>query len=165
MKVAAVGSVVRGYRKASGVSQKDLAVMAGISRATLNYLESGRDLEIGAGKLLALLDLLGIPFVLPPGVDREHDDVVLERVARAAAGKGKLPRKTVVEALATGRVPEGADQALRSLLDDTPEPDVLAVVRSVSAGSGQTPKAIWKNGRALAKSLGCERRVWLHDGS
>ena len=47
MKVSAVGAVIRSYRKASGISQKDLAAMVGISRATLNYLESGRDIEIG----------------------------------------------------------------------------------------------------------------------
>lgn len=161
MKVAAVGSLVRAYRKASGISQKDLAAMAGISRATLNYLESGRDLEIGAAKLLALLDLLGIPFGLPEGVDREHDDRRLERAAKAAAGKPRLTRKALVEALATGRVPAGCEASLRSLLDGTSEADVLAVVRAVAAGTGQTPKAVWRNGRALATALGSDRRIWL----
>jgi transcriptional regulator with XRE-family HTH domain len=163
MKVAAVGSVIRAYRKASGVSQKDLAGMVGISRATLNYLESGRDIEIGAGKLLALLDLLAVPFSVPAGIDREHDDEVLEQAARAVAGR-KLPRKVVVEALATGRAPEGSEPALRSLLDDTPEPAILAIVRAVAAGSGQQPKAVWKNGRSIAKAVGSTRKVWLHDG-
>lgn len=164
MKVAAVGSVIRAYRKASGVSQKDLAGMVGISRATLNYLESGRDIEIGAGKLLALLDLLAVPFSVPSGIDRGHDDDVLDSAARAVAGK-KLPRKVVVEALATGRAPEGSDQALRSLLDDTAEPEILAIVRAVAAGSGQQPKAVWRNGRAIAKAVGSTRKVWLHEGT
>jgi transcriptional regulator with XRE-family HTH domain len=164
MKVAAVGSVIRAYRKASGVSQKDLAAMVGISRATLNYLESGRDIEIGAGKLLALLDLLAVPFAVPAGIDREHDDDVLESAARAVGGK-KLPRKVVVEALATGRAPAGSEQALRSLLDDTAEPQILAIVRAVAAGSGQQPKAVWRNGRAVAKAVGSTRRVWLADGT
>ncbi len=163
MKVADVGSVIRAYRKASGVSQKDLAGMVGISRATLNYLESGRDIEIGAGKLLALLDLLAVPFSMPTGIDRRKDDAVLEVAARAAAGK-KLPRSVVVEALATGRAPAGSEPALRSLLDDTPEPAILAIVRAVAAGSGQLPKAVWKNGRLLAKAVGSTRAVWLHDG-
>jgi transcriptional regulator with XRE-family HTH domain len=164
MKVADVGSVIRAYRKASGISQKDLAAMVGISRATLNYLESGRDIEIGAGKLLALLNLLAIPFGLPAGVDREHDDAALERAARAAEGRPKLQRKNVVEALATGRVPDGCEAPLRSLLEQTAEPDLLAIVRAVSAGSGQAPKAVWKNGRSLAKAVGSTRSVWQHDG-
>ncbi len=163
MNVAAVGSVIRAYRKASGISQKDLAAMVGISRATLNYLESGRDIEVGAGKLLALLELLGIPFGLPPGVDREHDDEVLETAAAAAAGKGRLSRKVVVEALATGRVPDGSTVEIRRLLEDTPAPSVLAIVRAVAAGTGQSPKSVWKHGRGLAKSVGCTRGVWLLD--
>jgi transcriptional regulator with XRE-family HTH domain len=163
MKVAEVGSVIRAYRRASGVSQKDLAGMVGISRATLNYLESGRDIEIGAGKLLALLDLLAVPFAVPPGVDREHDDELLEQAARSVGAK-KLPRKVVVEALATGKAPAGSESALRSLLDDTPEPAILAIVRAVAAGSGQQPKAVWKHGRSVAKAVGSTRRVWLHDG-
>jgi transcriptional regulator with XRE-family HTH domain len=164
MKVAAVGSVIRAYRKASGISQKDLAGMVGISRATLNYLESGRDIEIGAGKLLALLDFLDVPFVLPEGVDRGHDDDVLERAARSAGGIGRsrLTRKTVVEALATGKVPEGSQPSLAALLDGTPEAEILAIVRAVSAGSGQSPKAVWKNGRTLAQAVGSDRKVWLH---
>jgi hypothetical protein len=137
--------------------------MVGISRATLNYLESGRDIEIGAGKLLSLLDLLAVPFSVPTGIDREHDDEVLEKAADAVDGK-KLPRKVVVEALATGRAPAGSEHALRTLLDDTPEPAILAMVRAVAAGSGQQPKAVWKNGRTLAKSVGSSRKVWLHDG-
>ena len=160
MNVSAVGSVIRAYRKASGISQKDLAAMVGISRATLNYLESGRDIEIGAGKLFALLDLLGIPFGLPPGVDREHDDEALEAAAASAAGKDRLPRKTVVEALATGRAPEGSTAAIRRLLEETPAPSVLAIVRAVAAGTGQSPKTVWKHGRGLAKAVGCSRGLW-----
>ena len=36
LSVAAMGSVIRAHRKASGLSQKDLAKAAGVSRATLN---------------------------------------------------------------------------------------------------------------------------------
>jgi transcriptional regulator with XRE-family HTH domain len=163
MNVSAVGSVIRAYRKASGVSQKDLAGMVGISRATLNYLESGRDIEVGAGKLLALLELLGIPFGLPAGVDREHDDEVLERAATAAAGSGRLPRKLVVEALATGRAPDGSSAEIRRLLEDTSAATAMAIVRAVAAGTGQSPKTVWKHGRSLAKSVDCSRGIWLLD--
>jgi len=162
MTVAEVGVLVRAYRKATGLSQKDLAAMAGMSRATLNYLESGRDIEIGAAKLLALLDLLGVPFDVPSVVDRVHDDVVLERAAKAAGGKAKLPRKAVVEALATGMPPDGTGPALLRLLEAASDAEALAIVRAVSAGTGQPPKAVWKHGRVLAARLGCARPVWQH---
>lgn len=162
MKVSEVGGVVRAYRKATGVSQKELASLIGISRATLNYLESGRDIEIGASKLLALLTLLGIPFSVPDAVDREHDDKVLDRSVKAV--KGKLSRKVVVEAFATGRPPAGSESALLRLLEEASDEAAFAIIRAVSGGSGQPPKAVWKHARALARTLGSARALWSADG-
>ena len=161
MKVADVGGVIRGYRKASGISQKDLAAMVGVSRATLNYVESGRDIEIGATRLLALLEVLGVPLLVPTGVDRAHDDEVLEGAAKAAAtGKVKLARKHLVEALATGRVPEGYEVGVRTVLDHATRGEALAMVRAVAAGTGQQPKAVWRNARSVAGALGSGNRAW-----
>lgn len=162
IKVATVGTLVRAYRRASGISQKNLAGMVGISRATLNYLESGRDIEIGAAKLLALLAVLGVPFGLPSEVDCASDDAALDEVARAVSGKGrkKLPRKVLVEALASGRVPVGFEPHIAHVVESASEPAVLAMVRAVSASAGMPAAAVWKNGRSLAASVGSSRKVW-----
>ena len=165
MKVPEVGSVIRAYRKASGVSQKDLAAMVGISRATLNYLESGRDLDIGAVKLLALLEVLGVPIALAAPVDRAADDRALDRAAKAGgSGKARVGRGALVEALATGRVPAGADAGLRAVLDDCDVPTALAVVRAVAASTGQPPKRVWKHARAVAAAVQSSRQIWLAGG-
>ncbi len=148
--------MVRSYRKAAGLSQQDLAEMAGISRATLNYLESGRDIEVGASRLLALVDLLGIPLALPATVDRAHDERVVEHAVRAATGKSKAKsaRRALDEALATGRVPSGADKALLSVLDHVGAAEQMALVRCVSAASGQPAKTVWRNARTVATAVG-----------
>lgn len=163
MNVAAIGGVIRAYRKASGLSQKDLAKLGGVSRATLNYLESGRDIEIGAGKLLALLDALGIPLGVPADVDRAYDDAVVEQAGKAITGKGrrKLPAATLLEALATGRVPAGFEAQVGQFMETAPEDVVLAAVRSASARAGVPVKEIWKKSRTLAKALDCHRQVWV----
>lgn len=140
--------------------------MVGISRATLNYLESGRDIEIGAGKLLALLDVLGVPFAIPGEVDHKHDDATLNKAIKGITGKGgkKLPRKVLVEALTTGRLPIGYESQIEQLLDTAPEASILAVVRAVSASSSVSPMAVWKNGRSLAKAVGSTRKGWIQTG-
>ena len=163
MKVADVGRSVRSYRKASGVSQKTLAGMVGISRATLNYLESGRDIEIGAGKLLALLDVLGVPFAIPADVDRIGDDAVLDRAVADASADGDrgLPRQALVEALTTGRVPVGFEEQVATALGQVTAPTAFALVRCVSTSSGLAARAVWKNGRTLAGAVGAPRKVWL----
>lgn len=112
----------------------------------------------GSGSLVSA----GSSFDVPSVVDRAHDEVVLERAAKAAGGKVKLPRKAVVEALATGIPPDGTGPALLRLLEAASDAEALAIVRAVSAGTGQPPKAVWKHGRALAARLGCARPVWQH---
>lgn len=156
MKVADFGAAVRSYRKASGLSQQDLAATAGLSRATLNYLESGRDIEIGASRLLALVSLLGIPLSLPVDVDRSHDDSVVERTVRAAEGKTKSTRRALDEALATGKVPSGTDNALRSVIDSLGVAERLAVIRCVCSSSGQPPKVVWRNARTVSAAVGSD---------
>ena len=165
MKVVDVGALVRVYRKASGMSQKDLAAMVGISRATLNYLESGRDLDIGAMRLLALLEVLGVPLVLPSQVDREEDERALRRAVKgASSGKARLTREALVEALATGRVPDGSAAGVRGVLDAADPATALAIVRAVSAGTGQAPKAIWKHARRVAVAVESSAPIWTGNG-
>lgn len=163
MKVAEAGAIVRSYRKAAGVSQKELAGMVGISRATLNYLESGRDIEIGAGKLLSLLDVLGVPLRLPSDVDHSADEAAIDRACKHLSGKGrkKLTRRVVLEAFTTGRVPIGLEKEFGALLDDAPEPVALAIIRATSAGNGPSASVVWRNARALAKASGCGGKMWL----
>lgn len=157
VKVADIGAVVRSYRKAAGLSQQDLAAMAGVSRATLNYLESGRDIEIGASRLLALVDLLGIPLALPGSVDRAVDDRVVELAVRATGtAKAKSTRRALDEALATGRVPAGMERSLRTVLDHLAAAERMALVRCVSAASGQPAKAVWRNARTVAGAVGSD---------
>lgn len=162
LTAADVGAVIRAYRKASGLSQKDLARLGGVSRATLNYLESGRDeVDIGAGRLFALLDALGVPVVLPGTLDRAADDEVLEQASRATGkGKKRLAVPTLMEALASGKVPQGAEAALGAFFDTASGRQALVAVRSAAVRSGNPPKEIWANARALAKALHCTRPEW-----
>lgn len=162
LTVSALGAVIRTHRRASGLSQKDLAKAAGVSRATLNYLESGReDMEIGASKLLALLDVLGIPVGVAAEVSRDADQARVEQ-AISSLGKGrKLPEGDLMEALASGRIPPKAEAGLTAFLEAAPEGAGPAAVRLAAARSGKPPKEITRNGRALAKAIHVVAPVWL----
>ena len=163
LSVAAVGTTIRAYRKASGVSQKDLATWGGVSRATLNYLESGRDdMEIGAGKLFALLAVLGVPLGIPDDVDRAGDEALVEATLKALGkGKKRLAEGDLMEALASGKIPPGADAPLTAFLAGAPQGVGLAAVRLAAARSGNPAKEISKKARALAKALHVGGAAWL----
>jgi transcriptional regulator with XRE-family HTH domain len=162
LSVAAMGSVIRTHRKASGLSQKDLAKAAGVSRATLNYLESGReDMEIGASKLLALLGVLGIPLRVTAEVDRSADEAAVEG-ALASLGKGmKLSENDLMEALASGRITPKSEAGVSAFLERAPEGAGPAAVRLAAARSGNPSKEIARNGRSLAKALHVPCPLWL----
>lgn len=159
MDLAGVGEVVRSARRAAGLSQKDLARLAGISRATLNYLENEPDTDMGAIKLLAVLDVLGITLTLAgpaTGPDEEAVDAVLKTLPK----RDRLSRAEVVEALVTGRPPVGQETALAKALDHLPIPVVVAAVR-LAAGQGEVDaKGAWKHACELARKGGSSRQVW-----
>jgi transcriptional regulator with XRE-family HTH domain len=60
MNLLDIGQLVHQRRQALGLSQARLATMSGLSRATINQLETGSLVDLGVTKLLALLDLIGI---------------------------------------------------------------------------------------------------------
>lgn len=164
MNVTAFGTVIRAYRKASGISQKELARMGGISRATLNYLESGREIEIGAGKLFTLLDLLGIRLELASEPDVAADESTVGSTIDNLLGAqdAGLPRDVLMEALASGRIPKEFRAQFTAYLDQAPDEAVLATIRSAARHADTSPRAIWKNARSMAKALDSQRPIWQH---
>lgn len=164
IKVSDLGAAVRTFRKASGISQKDLAAMVGMSRATLNYLESGREIEIGAGRLLEVLEVLGVALAVDQAVNSGSDAKVVDQMLKAQAGKGakRMPRPVLVEALATGRIPVGFEDQTAVFIEQSTDAQVLAAVRTAAAENGLPPKEVWKKCRALAKASGSKRTLWRH---
>ena len=71
MDIAEIGKMIRTARQAHGLTQVRLATMAGISRGTLNGLETGMVNELGFHKIETILKILGYDLApaatLPPG--------------------------------------------------------------------------------------------------
>jgi transcriptional regulator with XRE-family HTH domain len=72
MKLADIGQLVHERRQALGLSQARLALMSGLSRATINQLETGSLVDLGAAKLISLLDLVGLNMDARTRKGREH---------------------------------------------------------------------------------------------
>ena len=60
MTLQDLAPLIHARRTALGLSQDRLAKLCGLSRATVNQLENGTLVDLGAAKLLALLALLGL---------------------------------------------------------------------------------------------------------
>ena len=60
MKLTEFGNVIRSVRLSKNITQKDLAIATGLSRATISVLESGKIQELGFTRVNALSDYLGL---------------------------------------------------------------------------------------------------------
>ena len=74
MRTHELGQAIRNARKARNLTQAKLAATAGLSRETLNLLESGLIRDLGIRKVLAVLEALGLALnVEPTGRPRKPD--------------------------------------------------------------------------------------------
>lgn len=157
--LAGVGEIVRTARRAAGLSQKDLARLARISRATLNYLENEPDTDMGAIKLLAVLDVLGISLTLT-GPTSDSDARVVDAALAAVPKRHRLSRAELVESFVTGRRPVGREEALAVTIDRLPTPALIAAVRIAAAAGDVAAKVAWRHAGELALRSGSTRTEW-----
>jgi transcriptional regulator with XRE-family HTH domain len=128
MNLADIGQLVHARRIALGLSQARLATMGGLSRATINQLETGSLVDLGAAKLIALLDLLGIN--LDAGV-RKGSKEALQSVSRSASVSYKtlLDPADLAAALVDGALPERITPHIATMLDEAHRYPKMYVVR------------------------------------
>lgn len=159
MRLREIGTAVRERREALGLSQKGLARLAGLSRATVNQLENGALKDLGVVKLANVLGLLGLGLEAKRAATPAHGLRMASRTA-SVSYKRALDPGSLARALASGEIPPGMEPHLATLLDEAP---LQIVVRAIEEAARQTrvpPKRIWENLARWASELRSPRRVW-----
>ncbi len=159
MNLADIGQLVHARRIALGLSQARLAMMSGLSRATINQLETGSLVDLGAAKLIALLDLVGIN--LDAGARKGHQGA-LQSVSQSASVSYKtlLNPAALAAAMVDGTLPQQLTSHIATLLDEAPMSLIVAAVEEVASASGMNPKLLWKHVFHWAKDLQSPRAAW-----
>ena len=159
MNLADIGQLVHGRRKALGLSQARLALMSGLSRATINQLETGSLVDLGAAKLIALLDLVGLNLDAATRKGHLH---ALQSVSQSASVsyKTSLDPSVLAAALVDGELPQSITPHIATLLDEVPLSLIVAAVEEVALSRGTPPKLLWKHVFHWARDLHSPRGVW-----
>ena len=159
MNLADIGQLVHARRTALGLSQARLATMSGLSRATINQLETGSLVDLGATKLIALLDLVGINLDASTRKGHQH---ALQSVSQSASVsyKSVLDPAALAAAMVDGVLPERLTPHIATLLDEAPLSLIVAAVEEVATTSSMSPKLLWKHLFHWAKDLHSPRGVW-----
>lgn len=159
MRLGEIGQLVRERREALGLSQGRLARLSGLSRATINQLETGSLMDLGVAKLTTLLDLVGIE--LEAGV-RAHRGNGLQMASRTAGVSYRTPLDAgeLARALATGQLPAELMAPVSTLIDEAPLSLLVRAVEEAADRQGVPPKRIWRHLVQWAHELGSPRPAW-----
>ena len=162
MRIQALGHQIRMARLAQGLTQAELAGAAGLSRETLNLLESGLVRDLGIRKVLKVLERLGLAMTLQQEGRPPRADYV--RIACTSANvsfKTALTEAELIHALVTGKVPARRSAHLRTLFEEAP----VALLHGLAeeAACWMKPARLQRNLRKLATELGVSRNIegWL----
>ncbi|HDR9133241.1 helix-turn-helix domain-containing protein [Burkholderia vietnamiensis] len=158
MQLYEIGLAVAKRRAELDLTQAQLAKLAGLSRFTVNQLETGKVKDLGINKLIPLLSVLGIELTAKPRP--EQKGLYKAAVSANVSYKGHLTEHLLANALATGQIPEGYESQLSVILDEVPVPVVVKAVEEAAKSSGMQPRKIWKNLATWSKDLHLYRRVW-----
>ena len=161
MELAELGASIRRTRLASGISQAQMACMVGVSRATINYAETGRS-AIGADALLRILPPLGLSIAPTRSVAGRADRPAVELLATSASVSFKetIPAAEVERALVTGTFADLWLPHITTILDEASNSLLLRAVREIAAQTSLPASIIWRNLRALAQTVASSNTRW-----
>ena len=159
MNLQDLAPLIQARREALGLSQDRLAKLCGLSRATVNQLENGTLVDLGAAKLLALLGLLGIELDAKAKPAPRNALALLSQTASVSYRQVLSPAE-LADALVDGTLPEAIAPHVATLLDEAPLSLILATVEQVARKTHTPPKTLWKHLVQWAQALQSPRAVW-----
>jgi DNA-binding XRE family transcriptional regulator len=171
-----LGPSVQARRRELGLTQTVLARWAGLSRATVNALESGALGDLSVGRLGRVLQLLGLRLGLqgaggaalaqaPKAASKQHK-AALHAALNAAAQTASVSYAQVMlpaallSALTSGEMAAPYQPHLATLLDEAPLPMVVAAVGAAAQLSGMPAAQVWKHVGGWAREMKSVRAEW-----
>ena len=160
-----LGHNLRARRADMGLSQAQVAAMSGLSRQTINQVESGAVPDLGINKAERLASVLGLARRVDGGRSTPGTAARMAPLVRAAATAGVSHRTPLAAArlkkiLATGQLPEKYAPHLHALLDDAPVSLLAAVAEQIGGETNGDRGSVWKTYRHLARQLKSRRDIW-----
>jgi len=159
MDIKDSGSLVSERRAALGLSQEQLALFSGLSRATINELERGSIVELGVTKLATILSVLGLDLNASEKKAKKNG-LSMASVTASVSYKETMSPAVLMKAMASGVYPPGFLPHIATLLDEAPLQILVPAVKEASEKSGVAPKKIWRHLRHWAADLKSPRLMW-----
>lgn len=160
-----LGHALRARRTEMGLSQSQVAALSGLSRQTVNQIETCAAPDLGLNKAERLAAVLGLMLRVDAGRSKVNKLPKMAPLTRAAATasvsyKTRLAASVLKKILASGQVPEKYIPHVHALLDDAPVSLLGAVAEQLHDEADIGREAVWKNYRNLAHQVKSQREIW-----
>lgn len=155
-------TAVKRQRLDMGLSQERLAQLSGLSRATINALETGNIANLSLTRAERLANLLGFGLGVTGVRPSRSGPSALETAARTASVSFSepVPPETLRTTILKGFIAPSYIPHLRALLDEAPVGLLSAIAEQLERENEASRKDTWKKLRQLAAALACSRGIW-----
>lgn len=160
MNLSELGSLVRARREALGLSQQRLAQMAGLSRTTINCLETGKLTDLGIAKVYELLEVIGLSLYAEVHKHPHSNAAWMASRTASVSYRDPMTPEELLQALSTGRIPLGREAHLATLIDEAPLSLLVSSVEMAAQQSAVPAKHIWKHVSEWARTFHSPRKAW-----
>ena len=150
-----------------GLTQEALARISGLSRSTINAVETKSIGNLSITKAESLLESIGLSIgvgtpIRAGGKQAPASRTALERAAATASVSygTSLIAKQLEEALVTGVAPEKIKPHIQALLDEAPVSLLAKLVDELHVERGLERAFVWSQMRTLAHQVQCYRPIW-----
>lgn len=141
MYLIELGQKLRQLRKAAGLTQAQLAQLAGVARETLSRVENGSYNDLGIKKMITLLELVGGELFVQSRAKRAAPDFVRRAVSAAnISHKERLHGDELIQALVTGAIPPGRGGHLHSVFEDLSSENREGLIKQIATLANDSAK-------------------------
>ena len=158
MRLQEIGFRLRAARLEQRRTQAQLAKAAGVSRTTLNQLESGLVIDLSVQRLRAILREVGLDLVLGPSSSEPSPDFIRMAANSASVSyRTPLTEDELIRALLTGKVPASRRPHFRTLLEEASPALLQGLVEE--ARRWTKPGRVEKNLAQIVSAINLKREI------
>jgi transcriptional regulator with XRE-family HTH domain len=158
MTLNEIGSLIFNRRQCLGLTQAQLAKLSGLSRATINQLETGTIHDLGFVKLMHLFDLLNLDFA--SHLKRQRNALQAISQTASVSYQFSLTPQVLTKALIDGQLPKEITAHIVTILDEAPLSMITAAIEEIAQKEQCSAKILWKHLQQWAIELHSPRMVW-----
>lgn len=153
-----IGTTIKERREALGLSQRQLANFADLSRQTINGLENGSLEDLGYNRLARITTVLALR-MMPLHVMERRAQGGLWMAAKTASVsyRDELTPELLENALMTGEIPTGFRPHMAHLFDESPIELMTMAVEEVALRQHMPPRHVWRHVARMAQALPARR--------